>query len=87
MGAEGPHADPKTAGKAISLQAFCSWTILQDPSQQGTQKNTFVAWDGRDWITRPTAPILPHQTFIFLLHRSHHYGDVTSEAMKKCGRL
>ncbi|GBN53862.1 hypothetical protein AVEN_85657-1, partial [Araneus ventricosus] len=22
-------------------------------------------WDGRDWITRPTAPIMPKQTFAF----------------------
>ncbi|GBN73908.1 hypothetical protein AVEN_259132-1 [Araneus ventricosus] len=54
MGAEGPHVDHKTARMAISLKVFCSWTIMQDPTQQGTQKKTFVAWDRRDWITRPT---------------------------------
>ncbi|GBM17139.1 hypothetical protein AVEN_251050-1 [Araneus ventricosus] len=54
MGAEGPHVDHKTARMAISLEVFCSWTIMQDPIQLGTQKNTFVAWHGRDWITRNT---------------------------------
>ncbi|GBM18748.1 hypothetical protein AVEN_173832-1 [Araneus ventricosus] len=29
MGAEGPHADHKTAGMAISLEGFCSWTIIR----------------------------------------------------------
>ncbi|GBL96921.1 hypothetical protein AVEN_182505-1 [Araneus ventricosus] len=62
MATEGPHADHKTARMAISLEGFWSWTIMQDPTQQGTQKNTFVAWDGRDWITRSTSPILLHQS-------------------------
>ncbi|GBL76917.1 hypothetical protein AVEN_12593-1 [Araneus ventricosus] len=54
MGAEGPHVDHKTARMAISLEVFCSWTIMKDPTQQGAQKNTFVVWDGIDWIIRPT---------------------------------
>ncbi|GBN49375.1 hypothetical protein AVEN_162332-1 [Araneus ventricosus] len=29
---EGPHADLKTAIMAISLEGFCSWTIMQDPT-------------------------------------------------------
>ncbi|GBN93362.1 hypothetical protein AVEN_260733-1 [Araneus ventricosus] len=53
MGAEGPHTDRKTTRIAISLEGFCSWTIMQDPTQQGTQKNTSVTWNWRDWITRP----------------------------------
>ncbi|GBN71710.1 hypothetical protein AVEN_218530-1 [Araneus ventricosus] len=56
MDAEGPRADHKTARMAISLEGFYSWTIMQDPIQQGTQKNTFVALDGRDWTTRRTDP-------------------------------
>ncbi|GBM27419.1 hypothetical protein AVEN_25327-1 [Araneus ventricosus] len=64
-GCEISDADHKTARMAINLQTFCSWAIIQDPTQQGTQKNTFVAWDGRDWITQPTALILPHQTYTF----------------------
>ncbi|GBO35308.1 hypothetical protein AVEN_125560-2-1, partial [Araneus ventricosus] len=59
---------------------FCSWTIMQDPTQKGTQGNTFVARDGRGWI-------LPHQTFTFFLHRNEHPRDVISAAMKRCGRL
>ncbi|GBN45435.1 hypothetical protein AVEN_127765-1 [Araneus ventricosus] len=51
--------------KGSSAEGFCSRTIMQDPTQQGTQKNTFVAWDGRDRVTRPTAPNLLHQTFNF----------------------
>ncbi|GBN82269.1 hypothetical protein AVEN_204975-1 [Araneus ventricosus] len=65
MGAEGPHAYHKSARMVISLKGFCSWTIMQDSTQQGTQKNSFVAGDGRDKITRPTDPILHHQTFTF----------------------
>ncbi|GBN65978.1 hypothetical protein AVEN_69530-1, partial [Araneus ventricosus] len=49
----------------LSRRFFFPWTIMQDPTQQGTQKNIFVAWDGRDWITLPTAPILAHHTFTF----------------------
>ncbi|GBM20182.1 hypothetical protein AVEN_5699-1 [Araneus ventricosus] len=30
MGAEGPHADHKTA-MAICIEGFCSWTIMQRP--------------------------------------------------------
>ncbi|GBM11196.1 hypothetical protein AVEN_133926-1 [Araneus ventricosus] len=82
MGAEGPHIDHKTATTAISLERFCSWTIMQDPTQQGTQKNTFVSRDGRDWTTRSTAPILPHQTFTLFLYR-----DITFEARKRCRSL
>ncbi|GBN13863.1 hypothetical protein AVEN_274455-1 [Araneus ventricosus] len=37
----------------ISLEGFCSRTIMQDPTEQGTEKNRFVAWGRRDWITRP----------------------------------
>ncbi|GBL96982.1 hypothetical protein AVEN_254043-1 [Araneus ventricosus] len=68
MTAEGPHAYHKTARMAINFEGFCSWVITQDPTQQGSQKSTFVAWDGRDWTTWPTARILPHQTFTFFLH-------------------
>ncbi|GBM14676.1 hypothetical protein AVEN_97186-1 [Araneus ventricosus] len=73
MDSEGPYANRKTARMAISLEGFCSWTITQDPTQQETQKNTFFTWYGRDWMTRPTAPILPHQTFTFSLNRNQHY--------------
>ncbi|GBN32799.1 hypothetical protein AVEN_180180-1 [Araneus ventricosus] len=52
---------------------------MQDPTQQQTQRNTFAAWDGTDELTRPTVPILLHQTFNFFLHRNIHYRDVTSE--------
>ncbi|GBM20751.1 hypothetical protein AVEN_105974-1 [Araneus ventricosus] len=69
MGAEGPHADHNTARMAISLEGFCCWTIMQDTKQQGTQKNTVVTWDWRDWVTRSTAPNLaPSDFFIFFLH-------------------
>ncbi|GBN11824.1 hypothetical protein AVEN_147003-1 [Araneus ventricosus] len=56
MGAEGPHADRKTARMVISLEGFCSWKIMQDPTQQGTQKYTFLPLYERDWIIRPTDP-------------------------------
>ncbi|GBM28467.1 hypothetical protein AVEN_135644-1 [Araneus ventricosus] len=39
MGAEGPHADLKTERIAISLEGFGSWTIMQDPTQQGTHSS------------------------------------------------
>ncbi|GBN48005.1 hypothetical protein AVEN_243065-1 [Araneus ventricosus] len=87
MGAEVSHADQKTARMAINLEWVCSWTIKQDPTQQGKQKNTFIDWNGRDSITQPTDPILPHQTFIFFLHGSQQNLDVTSVAMKSCSRL
>ncbi|GBM90514.1 hypothetical protein AVEN_215775-1 [Araneus ventricosus] len=38
MGAEGPHADHKIEKMAISIEEFCPWTIMQLPTQQGTQK-------------------------------------------------
>ncbi|GBN96741.1 hypothetical protein AVEN_216709-1 [Araneus ventricosus] len=84
MGAEGPQADQETTIMAISLEMSRSWMIMQKPTQYGTQKNIFVACDGRDWIIRPTAPILPHQIFTFFLQ---HYQDVTSEVMKRYGKL
>ncbi|GBO30342.1 hypothetical protein AVEN_55112-1 [Araneus ventricosus] len=46
MGAEALHIDHKTASMAVNLEGLCSRTIMQDPTQQGTQKNTFVAWNG-----------------------------------------
>ncbi|GBN94291.1 hypothetical protein AVEN_123452-1 [Araneus ventricosus] len=84
MGAEGPHANHKTGRMAISLEGFCSWTIIQDPTQQRIHSSP-----GKEEIgsSRPTPPILPHQTFTFFLHRSQHHRDVTSEAMKKYGVL
>lgn len=51
--------------QASWVEKFCSWTIMQDSTRQETQTNTFVSWDGEDWITRPTVPILSHQTFLF----------------------
>nr|GBO32969.1 hypothetical protein AVEN_272216-1 [Araneus ventricosus] len=84
MGAEGPHADQETTIMAISLEMSCSWMIMQKLTQHGTQKNIFVVCDGRDWITRPTAPILLHQILTFFLQ---HYQDVTSEVMKRYGQL
>ncbi|GBN06483.1 hypothetical protein AVEN_218145-1 [Araneus ventricosus] len=47
------------ARMAMSLEWFCSWTIMQDLAQQVTQKNTFFAWDGRHWITQPTSCPMP----------------------------
>ncbi|GBN14019.1 hypothetical protein AVEN_40625-1 [Araneus ventricosus] len=47
MGAEGSYADHKTSRMEISLEGFCSWTIMQDPTQQGAQKGTFLSWNGR----------------------------------------
>ncbi|GBM76185.1 hypothetical protein AVEN_145235-1, partial [Araneus ventricosus] len=70
MDAYGPHTDHKTARKAMSLEGFCSWTIMQDPTQQETQTNAFVVGDGRDCITGPKAPILDHQTFKFSAFKS-----------------
>ncbi|GBM12325.1 hypothetical protein AVEN_116769-1 [Araneus ventricosus] len=84
MGAEGHHTDHKTTRMSISLEGFCSWTIMQYPTQQATQKNTFVAWGGSDWFIRPEAPILPHQTFTISLHWSQHFREANSEAMKRC---
>ncbi|GBO27978.1 hypothetical protein AVEN_139322-1 [Araneus ventricosus] len=65
MGAERHRDDHETARMEISIEGFCSWTIMQDPTQQGTQKNAFVAWDGRNWITQPTDSSLSNQTFTF----------------------
>ncbi|GBM53961.1 hypothetical protein AVEN_18727-1 [Araneus ventricosus] len=61
MGVEGLHADHKTARMAMSLEGF--WTIMQASTQQGTQKKTFVAWHGGDWITRPTDPVFAPSDF------------------------
>ncbi|GBO43304.1 hypothetical protein AVEN_105786-1 [Araneus ventricosus] len=55
-----------------------SKTIMQDPTQQGAQKNAFVDWDGRGWMTLPTAPILPQHTFTFFLRLIQHYRGVAS---------
>ncbi|GBM95991.1 hypothetical protein AVEN_38829-1 [Araneus ventricosus] len=44
------------ARSGLLSRGFCSWAIMQDSTQQGIQKNTFVAWDGRDWITLELAP-------------------------------
>ncbi|GBM34535.1 hypothetical protein AVEN_43190-1 [Araneus ventricosus] len=78
MGVEGPYADHKAANMAIKLDGFCSWTIMQDFTQ-GTLKNTFVTWDGRDWITRSEAP----SDFHLFPALSQHYQYVTSEPMKR----
>ncbi|GBO43236.1 hypothetical protein AVEN_111211-1 [Araneus ventricosus] len=32
-------------------EGFCSWMIMQDPTQQGTRKDTFFGWNERDCIT------------------------------------
>ncbi|GBM04376.1 hypothetical protein AVEN_199136-1 [Araneus ventricosus] len=68
------------------------WVLFLDDNARhhtarDTKKNTFAAWDGRDWITRPTVPILPHHNFTFFLQGSRNFRDVTSEAMKRCFRL
>ncbi|GBM95904.1 hypothetical protein AVEN_107768-1 [Araneus ventricosus] len=78
MDAEGPHADYKT-------ETMARVSFMDDNTRPYTArgpKNSFVAWGGRDWITRLTDPILPHQTFSFFLHSSQHYRDASSEAMK-----
>lgn len=62
------------------VEVFYSWTIMQDPTQQGTQTNIFIAWGVRDWITWPAASFLSH--FTFFLHMNQHYRNVTSDAMK-----
>ncbi|GBN29410.1 hypothetical protein AVEN_31470-1 [Araneus ventricosus] len=44
------------------------WFHFEEGTQQGTEKNTFLSWDVRGLITRPTDPILAHQTFTFFLY-------------------
>ncbi|GBM66617.1 hypothetical protein AVEN_109025-1 [Araneus ventricosus] len=61
MGAEGPHADYNTARMAISLEGFGSWTIMQDPTQQGTQALPRMVDIGSPG---PTAPIMPPSGFL-----------------------
>ncbi|GBN30952.1 hypothetical protein AVEN_1753-1 [Araneus ventricosus] len=56
------------------------------PTQQGTQKSTFVGWDGRYWITLPTALILPIRLLYFSRNEVSAF-DITSKAMKMCSRL
>ncbi|GBM52806.1 hypothetical protein AVEN_21239-1 [Araneus ventricosus] len=58
---------------------------MQDPTEQGSQKNTFVAWNGRDWITMTTPLILPHKTFSLVLLSCRYYRDVISEHTHQIG--
>ncbi|GBN47085.1 hypothetical protein AVEN_180385-1 [Araneus ventricosus] len=49
MGAEGPHADHKTARMAISLEGFCSWTTMQDPTARDTKEHIRrLGWERLD---------------------------------------
>ncbi|GBM33784.1 hypothetical protein AVEN_183042-1 [Araneus ventricosus] len=44
-----------------------------------------LRWERLDDLA--TDPVLPHQTFTFFLHRSQHYRNVSSEAMRRCSGL
>lgn len=62
----GPPFNERDQGSWVKV--LCSWTKMQNHTQQGSHKIRFITLDGRDWITRPTAPILPHRTFTCSLH-------------------
>ncbi|GBM93161.1 hypothetical protein AVEN_95028-1, partial [Araneus ventricosus] len=50
------HSTPETW--AFESRGF----VFGDNTIPSTARNIFVAWDGKDWITLPTTPILQHQT-------------------------
>ncbi|GBN59967.1 hypothetical protein AVEN_103950-1 [Araneus ventricosus] len=55
MGAEGPHADHKTARTTINQKGFCSWTIMQD---------THTVRDTKEHIQRLGWETLDHPAYI-----------------------
>ncbi|GBM55547.1 hypothetical protein AVEN_105080-1 [Araneus ventricosus] len=59
--------------------------IMQDPIQQGTQKNTLVTWDGGDCMTQLEPRSFPMRLSLFPASSQHCWDDVTSETMKRCG--
>ncbi|GBN73634.1 hypothetical protein AVEN_58195-1 [Araneus ventricosus] len=53
----------------MSRQTVGRWCSMFNEGRQSVEdEERFVACDWGDWITQPTAPILPRQTFTFFPH-------------------